>query len=218
MRRPRTLGAALQRLDRELKQRQGGGASPTIAPRPPDAPVGTPTMAPPGSGARVNVENLMRMRRVALDQRKAQDAEQNAAAKVGTDAFRAGQDALRLQKFPRAHELFGKACASEPGNTTFMLYCQYAAFRANLLSEEDLTKLRLALRDKVGDNDLRGFAYYALGHIALAEKKDDTAEKCFLRATELDKENKDAERHLRILELRRKHAEQEKSGTLFGKR
>jgi hypothetical protein len=174
-------------------------------------------MVPPGGG-RANVEHLMRMRRVALDQRKAQGTEPLLVAKGAAEAFRGGLEALRLQKFPRAHELFSQACAGEPGNSSYTLHCQYAAFRANMLSEEDIAKLRVSLRDKIADADLKAFAYYALGHLALVEKKDDAAEKYFLKATELDKNNKDAERHLRILELRRKHAEQEKAGTLFGKR
>ena len=84
--------------------------------------------------------------------------------------------------------------------------------RANKLKQDDITKLRLLLRERVSDDQHKAFAYYALGHMSLAEKKDEAAEKFFMKAIELDKNNKDAERHLRIIAVRRKTAaEQEKS-------
>jgi hypothetical protein len=58
-----------------------------------------------------------------------------------------------------------------------------------------------------------------LGHLYLADKKDDQAEKYFRKAYSIDKTNKDAERHVVILE-RRKHqaAEGEAAGQrkIFG--
>ena len=132
------------------------------------------------------------------------------------DLFRAAQDALQKQKFDRAHQLMARVCADAPDNATYRLYHQWAAFRANRLSVEELNKLRTSLREKISDEKLKAFAYYALGHIALVEKKDDVAERYFSKAIELDKENTDAVRHLRILELRRKAAENDKGNKFFG--
>src|SRR5262249_41586612 len=97
------------------------------------------------------------------------------------------------------------------------MYTMWASFRASTLREEGVQKLRAMLRERVSDDEHKAFAYYALGHIALADKKDDAAEKFFRKAVEFDKHNKDAERHLRIIELRRKTAEGEKNNNkLFG--
>jgi cytochrome c-type biogenesis protein CcmH/NrfG len=110
-----------------------------------------------------------------------------------------------------------KACEAEPDNEIYGMHCMYAALRANALRPEDVNKLRLALRDKVSDDAHKAFAYYALGHVALVEKKDEAAERFFQKAVELDKNNKDAERHLRIIAVRRKTAaEQERSNKIFG--
>ena len=117
----------------------------------------------------------------------------------------------------RAHELFRKACEAEPNNATYSMFSMWAAFRAGVLQGEDIGKLRTELRTKVSDEDHKAFAYYALGHIALHEKKDDAAEKFFRKAVECDRNNKDAERHLRIIDLRRKTAATEqRANKIFG--
>jgi tetratricopeptide (TPR) repeat protein len=205
------LGAALKRLDRELKQR-----------RPAQTPAVVATAAPVEAAAaaavpgRSHVESLMRMRREALDQRKRDDEGKTTASNVGVEAYRSAQEALRAQKFTRAHEFMQKALAADPNNAIYLMYQKWAAFRSNLLDEEGVSKLRAELREKVSDDLHRAFAYYALGHIALADKKDEAAERFFARAVELDKENKDAERHMRILELRRKNVDQDRQKKIFG--
>jgi len=84
-------------------------------------------------------------------------------------------------------------------------------------SGEGITKLRATLREMITDDQYKKFAYYALGHLSLAEKREDAAEKFFRKAVELDRNNKDAERHLRVIELRRKSAADEgKSNKIFG--
>jgi tetratricopeptide (TPR) repeat protein len=134
----------------------------------------------------------------------------------GPNIFRAAQDAMRDQQFGRAHELMRKACEAEPDNQVYSMYGMWAAFRANALRQEEIAKLRLLLRERVSDDQYKAFAYYALGHISLAEKKDDQAEKFFMKAVELDKNNKDAERHLRIIAVRRKAVEADKNNKIFG--
>jgi hypothetical protein len=205
--RPKRLGATLKRLDHELKHLRGA-AHASVAPA---AAVGTPAASP----GRANLDQLMRMRQAALDRRNAASQETKAVATGTLDLFRAAQDALQKQKFDRAHELMARVCAAAPDNATYGLYHQWAAFRANRSTAEELNKLRTSLREKISDEQLKAFAYYALGHIALVDKKEEAAEKCFSKALELDKENKDAERHLRILELRRKAAESDKANNKF---
>jgi hypothetical protein len=214
-RKPRKLSSALKRLDRELKQ---------LRPQQTSAPVDSQSAAP-GAGqagaisqasyARARVDQLMRMRAATLNQQT--QTAKPAPVVNGQEMFRGAQKELRDQQFARAHDLMRKACEAEPENQIYSMYCMYAAMRANTLKQEDINKLRLMLREKVSDDTYKPFAFYALGHVALAEKKDEAAEKFFLKAADLDKNNKDAERYVRILAVKRKSAaENEKSNKIFG--
>ncbi len=212
-RRPRKLSVALKRLDRELKQlRPPSSAATPAAPQPTE----TSAQAPAGmSAGKAHLEQLRRMRAAALSQRRA--ATPTGGERSVGETFRMAQEALRDQQFPRAHELMRKVCEHAPDDEVYSMFCMWAGFRAGALADDGVTKLRNALRMKVSDDEHKAFAYYALGHVSLHDKKDDAAEKFFRRAVELDKHNKDAERHLRIIELRRKTAAvNEKSNKIFG--
>jgi tetratricopeptide (TPR) repeat protein len=211
-RRPtRKLSTALQRLDRELKQARGNPSAPQ--PAAPAAPAPAPAQAPEGGHARAHIEQLLRRRATAAMVQKSAAA----APTTASDEFKLAQEALRDQQFGRAYEHLRKACDAEPNNEVYSMFCMWAAFRANILQGDDINKLRTALRARVSDDEHKAFAYYALGHISLAEKRDDLAEKFFRKAIELNKNNKDAERHLRIIELRRKTAASEqRANKIFG--
>jgi len=199
----RKLSTALQRLDRELKQARKHA---------PEEPAAEPAA---GGHGRAHVDQLIRMRHATMAQKQIESRADGS--KLGEESFRAGQDALRENKFARAHDLLRKACDTDPNNEVYSMFCLWAALRAGTLQEEGLSKLRTLLRNRVTDDQYKGFAYYALGHVALVEKKDEAAEKFFRRAIELDKNNKDAERHLRVIELRRKTAATEHRGNkIFG--
>jgi hypothetical protein len=220
-RKPRKLSSALKRLDRELKQ---------LRTQPSSSPVEQQASATPSPGAgqagagsqqsyaRARVDQLRRMRAATLNQQQQQAQASKAPAPAnGQDLLRAAQKELRDQQFARAHDLMRKACEAEPDNQIYSMYCMYAALRANALKQEDVNKLRAMLRDKISDDQHKAFAYNALGHIALAEKKDEAAERFFQKAVELDKNNKDAERYVRIIAVKRKTAaEQEKANKIFG--
>jgi tetratricopeptide (TPR) repeat protein len=207
---PRKLSTALQRLDRELKQVR----TPPSAPTDGNAAAGSAAAASQAGQGRAHIEQLLRMRSSAMAQKQTSAKNEPVSP---ADEFRMAQEALRDQQYGRAHEHLRKACEAEPDNEVYAMFGMWAAFRANTLSAEGINKLRTALRGKVSDDLYKGFAYYALGHISLAEKKDDSAEKFFRKAIELDKNNKDAERHMRIIELRRKTAASEqRAGKIFG--
>jgi hypothetical protein len=201
----RKLGAALKQLDRELRQLR---TVPSVAVQPPAA-------NPASSQNRAHLEQLMRMRNAKLQQ-EAQDASMKQAVQViASEAFRAAQEALREQQFAKAHELLTRACEAEPGNPAYGMYCMWAAFRSGVLAEAGVNELRTVLRANASEHDHKAFAHYALGHLALAEKKDETAERFFQKAIELDKNNKDAQRHLRLIGLRRKTAASDEKGSKF---
>lgn len=212
--RPRRLGAALKRLGKELEGRRAqtqqlepdAVSSPaartggSVAQPLPTAPATSSAAAEPNA-----VRELIRRRRAMMSQqtRTAGDKPQTASP---ADLMRSAQDALREQQFGRAQELLTKACEAEPDNDIYKMYRLWAGFRANALQEGDIIALRTVVRDKLNDDLHKPFAYYAMGHIMLAEKKEEGADKFFRKAMELDKNNKDAERHVRLLELRKKSA------------
>jgi hypothetical protein len=205
--RPRKLSATLKRLDQEFKQLR----------QPLSVALDTSTPPPQPAPSKGHIEQLRRMRQATISVQVQQKSETESGRARGAELFRSAQDAMRDQQFGRAHDIMRKASEADPGNEIYTIYGMWASFRCNTLAEEGLNKLRQTLREKVSDDELKAFAYYALGHIALVDKKDDTAEKCFRKAVEFDKNNKDAERHVRIIELRRKSAaEHEKSGKFFG--
>jgi hypothetical protein len=224
--RPRRLGAALKRLGKELEERRAhtqqifpeNEATTGSAPRPP-APVASAPAAPasPGPGAPAApaaaasaadqnaVRELIRRRRAMVSQQaRAATTEKKPQAVSPTELMRSAQDALRDQQFGRAQELLARACEADPSNDVYKLYRLWAAFRANTLQEGELASFKALVREKLNDDLQKGFAYYVMGHLMLAEKKEDNAEKFFRKAKELDKNNKDAERHIRLLELRKK--------------
>jgi tetratricopeptide (TPR) repeat protein len=206
LKRPRRkLSAALQRLDRGLKELRAPGG--------PAAPVSIPGPEPAAAAApHAHVEQLLRMRAQNMAQKKTE----TEATSATTDLYRQGQKALRDNEFARAHDLLKRALELSPNDEGYRLQMQWAALRAGVLDEEGLSKLRATLREQVSDEQHKKFAYYALGHLALFEKKDEAAEKFFRKAIELDKNNKDAERHLRIIELRRKSAAEASGNKIFG--
>ena len=235
-RRQRKLGAALKRLDRELKERRPqptaerrASVSVAVPQRAARAPAKADKPAAAASDAaaaqkkadRAHVKALMRMRQAqktnALNSRRVEPAASPKEERGATVSARDAERALLDQQYDKAHDMFKELALAEPDNERHKPFLLYAALRCQRATDEDLKELRKALRDLTNDDELKGFAAHALGHLALSEKKDDQAEKYFRKATELDKRNKDAERHLRILELKRKTAAQEKNANkIFG--
>jgi len=228
----RKLSTALQRLERNLKDlRQTApvahAAAPSMATATPTSSTATvggtrPARAPsatvtaPGDAQRAHVEALLRMRYGKRPESTPQAGKASEPGKAAPELFRQAQDLMRDNQWPRAHETMRKVCELDSANELYTMYQRWTALRSNLLDEDGMSKLRASLRDKLADETLGKFAYYALGHLALAEKKDDAAEKLFKKALELDKHNKDAERHLRIIELRRKSAKEQANNKIFG--
>ena len=152
---------------------------------------------------------------VSQQTRAAGDKKPQAASPA--ELMRGAQEALREQQFGRAQELLTKACEAEPSNDVFKMYRLWAGFRANALQESEVVELRTIVREKLNDDLLKPFAYYAMGHIMLGEKKEESADKFFRKALELDKNNRDAERHVRLLELRKKSSASDAStNKIFG--
>lgn len=233
--RPRRLGAALKRLGRELDERRaqthqldapGNAPEPAAPARPaagaayaPAGPVGSPQADGANATGRTAVKELIRRKRALAGQQARSSGDVSGAQPKQSSAelMRSARDALREQQYARAQELLVRACEAEPNNETFKMYRLWAGFRAGTLQEAEQVALRTIVRDKINDDAIKPFASYAMGHLMLADKKEDAAEKFFKKALELDKNNRDAERHVRLIGARRKTgSSHEANNKIFG--
>jgi tetratricopeptide (TPR) repeat protein len=128
--------------------------------------------------------------------------------------LRHAQESLRDGQYARAEEQLRALVEQSPNDDVLRAYHMWSQFRASqALDPAQLSKLRDLAKHMISDGEHAGFACYVLAHIYLADKKDEQAEKYFRKAHQLDKTNKDAERHIVILERRKQHANESESGS-----
>ncbi|MDH5671031.1 MAG: hypothetical protein OEZ06_02720 [Myxococcales bacterium] len=206
-RRSRKMSVALQGLDRQLRGRKptAGGARAV-----PSGPLSQPPASNPPGRDRSHVEQLIRMRQAAQSQGPRRPRGNPE------ELFGRYRDATRHQRFGAAADFMSQVMEIDPDNEVFEMHHLLAQLRAKRAKPEQLKRMKLLLREHVNEELQQGFVYYAMGHLALEEGNDELAEKCFRRASELDKSNRDAERYYRIVELKRKHAEEAKGNKIFG--
>jgi hypothetical protein len=121
--------------------------------------------------------------------------------------LRYAQGLLRDGHFARAEEALRALVSQEPENEVLRAYHSWSRLRAQPDADDALIGDLLDLAKRLVQNtDHTAFASYVLGHLYLNAKKDDLAEKYFRRAHAADRTNKDAERHLLILERRKQSA------------
>jgi tetratricopeptide (TPR) repeat protein len=166
--------------------------------KPQAAPVQPPDPATRAEYAKAHLNELRQRHR---------QAQQPAAPSASKRTLRQAQELLRDQHYARAEEIMRELVEQDPTSEVFRAYYLWSKFRALPESGEaqsgeliDLAKKLMQTPEHVG------FACYVLGHLYLAAKKDDLAEKYFRRAHTAEKGNKDAERHLLILERRKQLA------------
>jgi hypothetical protein len=147
------------------------------------------------------------------------EAPQNAKRDVTKD-LRQARELLREQHYVRAEELLRALLLQEPDNAAVRAYHLWSRVRAQSQADDKLVEeLRDAAKKLVSESEHTAFASYVLGHIYFNAKKDDLAEKFFKRAHAGDRSNKDAERHVLILERRKQLAADAESAAnrkLFG--
>ncbi|HKP60357.1 MAG TPA: hypothetical protein VJV78_26710, partial [Polyangiales bacterium] len=118
--------------------------------------------------------------------------------------LRHAQDLLRDGQYSRAEEVLRALVEQTPKDDTVRAYHMWSQLRASHnLDPAQLATLRDLAKKMVSDQEQAGFGCYVLAHLYLADKKDEQAEKYFRKAHQLDKNNKDAERHVVILERRK---------------
>lgn len=123
-------------------------------------------------------------------------------------AFQHGVAFLHGGNFPRAVEQLKRAVELVPGAKEYALHAQWAEYAADATLDEAqrkkaLVELGTAAGAALGELPDLGFAHYVLGQVRLFVGNEDQAKKFFRRARQLDPALVDAERQLRILELRK---------------
>ncbi|HET6334084.1 MAG TPA: hypothetical protein VFG30_12770 [Polyangiales bacterium] len=127
--------------------------------------------------------------------------------------LRSAQEALRDGQYARAEEILRALVEQSPADDTVRAYHLWAQLRAlQPLDAAQLAMLKDLAKRLIADAPHAGFACYVLANLYLSDKKDDQAEKYFRKAHALDKTNKDAERHIVILERRKQNANETDSG------
>jgi tetratricopeptide (TPR) repeat protein len=130
------------------------------------------------------------------------------------------RDMMRDQQFVRAEEILRVALTQEPENLTLQVNHGWARLRAQPPGDEkQLAELRELAKKLMQEPEQLAFASYVLGHVYFSAKRDDLAEKFFRKALATDRNNKDAERHVLILERRKQlHADADAAANrkLFG--
>jgi tetratricopeptide (TPR) repeat protein len=208
--RRRPLTPSAQRVMREPEVvRVGAAQAKPQAPaaRPPDPAVR-------GEYAKAHLNELRQRHR------QAQQPAAGATKREPLRTLRQAQEQLRDHHYARAEEIMRELVEQDPASELFRTYYLWSKFRALPDSGEAQSGDLLELAKKLMQTPEHvGFACYVLGHLYLAAKKDDLAEKYFRRAHAAEKGNKDAERHLLILERRKQlAAEAESAGNrkIFG--
>jgi hypothetical protein len=183
--------AAARRLGRELKKR-----------RPAKAPTKVTSRSKKATTTGVSAAKQLLVRRRMATQAAAKTGA--AGVSAGKDAsneesFKQGLDLLNDQHYGRALVIFRELCAANDKDDIYRMYALWAEYRSAPEPPTSVAaELRTILIDHLED-DYKGFAYYALGHLALIDGKEESAERYFRKAFDVDRRNKDAERYMRIL-------------------
>jgi hypothetical protein len=203
--------------------RQGRRGATAVAPRVAREAEAKPVEAQPidpstrGEYAKAHLNELIQRRRHT---RQASTELYPGGKRDTARELRQAQDMLRDQHYARAEDVLRGLVEFEPNNELFRALHLWTKFRAQPELDDAQTGELVDLAKKLIQTPEHGpFACYMLGHLYMAAKKDELAEKYFRRAHTADKTNKDAERHLLILERRKQQAaEAETSGNrkIFG--
>lgn len=112
------------------------------------------------------------------------DAVPSTARLLAERAFQAGKRLLRANEIAKAAVELRDAAVTYPA-AEYELWASWAEARRDP-EQADLAKLREAAQQMVAQDPECAFAYIALGHVALAEGKEDAAAPLLARARALD--------------------------------
>ena len=166
--------------------------------------------------AKAHLDELIKRRKQAA----APEVAANTAKREAGKELRHARDLLRDQHYSRAEEVLRGLLEKEPESEVLRTYHMWSRFRAQPEAADSLSgELRDLAKKLTQDSDHAAFAAYVLGHVYFSAKRDDLAEKFFKRAHAADRNNKDAERHVLILERRKQQTAEQSAAAnrkIFG--
>jgi CheY-like chemotaxis protein/curved DNA-binding protein CbpA len=122
--------------------------------------------------------------------------------------FEDGFSLLRNAEFARALPMFEEAEKLEP-KARYSAYRAWCSYLANPKKRESVERDLSSLAKQHGDDALM---YYLLGNFYMRENDENRATTCYDRALEVDPQNIDAARQLRIIRMRQRQKSSESSG------
>jgi len=118
--------------------------------------------------------------------------------------FRRAQALVRRGQAPAAEPLLQKALEMNKGESDFWAYWGYAYFCAK--GTESFPEAKKAIDEALKLNEKSDAAYEFLGRMARVTGDNAAAQRHFKKCLELNPRNRDAERELRLIEMRGTHA------------
>jgi tetratricopeptide (TPR) repeat protein len=189
-------------------------ARPMSGPVSPANPAARPNTPPSPEYTKAHLAELLKRHK------HGQPADASGGKRDPARELRHARDLLREQQNARAEELLRGLVEQEPQNEVLRTYHLFSCLRAHPeLDDSHVSELIDLAKKLIQDPEHSAFATYMLGHLYLHAKKDDLAEKYFRRAHAADRSNRDAERHVLILERRKQvaaEAEANANRKIFG--
>ncbi len=135
-----------------------------------------------------------------------QSTEQRAQRLSAEQHFQRGKRLLRAGDLVRASAELLAAREQMPEASEYALYAAWIAYRTATDAERPDREraVKLAAGTALRGDPSIAFAHYVMGSVKLAEGDDDQAEKFFKRAIKHDPTERDAERQVRLIAIRRK--------------
>jgi tetratricopeptide (TPR) repeat protein len=122
--------------------------------------------------------------------------------------FEDGFSLLRNGEFARALPMFEEADKLQP-KARYRAYTAWCSYLANPKLRETVEHDLVQLTKQNADDALM---YYLLGNFYMREKNEKRATACYEKALEIDSQNIDAARQLRIIRMRQRQKTTESSG------
>jgi curved DNA-binding protein CbpA len=139
----------------------------------------------------------------AVKRREAENEAKALKILEAEDLFNQGEMALRRGNFAQAQELFKKAIEGNPDEAEHHAYFAWAQWQASPNKDATLAQAKQVLAKSLEINPQCAPAYYFLGHVYNHAQDYGRSIAQFQRALELRPGWTEAERELRVLEMRR---------------
>jgi len=152
----------------------------------------------------------------APDRRKGPRREADQQALEAEELFQEGERAMKSRDFVAANRAFGRATKLQPEEWEYLAYYGYSIHLSKPDDENLAKKARLVLRDAInlaGDHEK---PYLFMARICQASGHFDSAQKMFMRAVVIQPSCVEAQRELRLLDMRIRKSKKGILGRLIG--